>query len=142
MLRTLVVAASLGLSSLVVSAQQPDPSLQVAFDRLAAAWASHDTATWDRLVDANFMIQHADGRVHVKPDELEHIRSGDSTLSPRIGSDDDVSLLGAGKAAVRHYTAESGRVTELWTHHDGSWRLVSHFEGFGHRPVYTGIVHV
>jgi hypothetical protein len=143
MVRALVVVASLGLPTLVLAEQQPsDPSLQIAFGRLATAWATHDAAALDALLDANFLIQHADGRMHVKLDELEHVRSGEWSLSPRIDSDDDVQLTQDGTGAARHYTAQSGRVTELWRRlPSGAWVLVAHFEGFGKPPVLSGLVH-
>jgi hypothetical protein len=126
-----------------VQAQDVDPSLQTAYQTLFAAWQFGDAATWDRLVDSNALIEHTDGRVHVKADEVEHIRSGASKPSPRIDNDDRVTLSASGLLAAHRYVADSGLVTEIWRKlPNGAWVLMSHWEGFGKHPFLDGIVHV
>lgn len=140
--RSAALVTLLALTSLAVSAQSPDPAFRRAFETLGATWQSSDADGWSRLVDDNALIQHANGDVHVKRDEVEHIRSGTSKMSPRSEGEDRIVMVGGRNGATRRYIAESGLVTEIWRRApDGEWLLVAHWEGWGHHPVLKGLVH-
>lgn len=142
-----VLGILFGLALVHVQAQDVDPaavdpSLKAAYTTFFAAWEFGDVATWDRLVDPDALIKHADGRMHVKADELEHIRSGASKPTPRIDDDDRVTLELAGKLAVHRYVARSGLVTEFWWKQpNGGWLLKGHYDGYGQRAILEGLVH-
>jgi hypothetical protein len=148
-LRTCCVAVVFGLALVPVQAQhldvEPqavDPSLRTAYTTFFAAWELGDIETWDQLVDADAVIKHADGRMHVKGDELEHIRGGTSKPTPRIDDNDRVTLGLSGKLAVHRYVAQSGLVTEFWWKQpNGRWVLKSYFDGFGTPGFLDGVVH-
>lgn len=113
-----------------------------AFQTLTAPRLAADADTWSRLVDDNALIQHTNGDVHVKRDEVEHIRSGTSKMSAPVEGQDRIVVMANGNAATRRYVAESGLVTEMWRRApDGDWLLVGHWEGWGHHPVLKGLVH-
>lgn len=124
-----------------VMAQDRDPGIQQAFDSLASAWAAGDADAWSRLVDENATITHADGHTHVKPDEVEHVRSGQSKMSRQVDASERVTFTRTGNGLTRRYVAESGLITEFWRKlPSGGWVLTVHADGFGKRPVLTGTV--
>lgn len=143
MLKRIALIQFVAITPLVAQGPQSDPQLQTTINRFTLAWETGDVQTWDQLVAQNFMVQHADGCVHVRPDEAEHIQSGQPSLSPRVDAAEDVRMMSSGTGAVRHYTAESGRVTELWEKlPSGTWVCAGHWEGWGKVPRLCGIVRV
>jgi ketosteroid isomerase-like protein len=116
-----VAVLLLGILPAAVCAQVP-ADLRSAMQARAAAAASVDVATWDRLTADNFTLVRGDGQAMTKVERLAALKTQQPAPQPPRENE---SVETYGNVAVHRYKAPGGWLQFVWVKHRGAWRVAS-----------------
>ena len=137
MSRSLLLAAVLiAMAAVVAASDSPERRALATID---ATWndlrLTPDVAGLDRLLTADFILTHSDGRVQTRAEYIDELKTRTRTnqairnedVEVRVHGDTGVVTGASVQSGVTNGQPFSGRFrfTRVWVRRDGVWRMVA-----------------